>query len=116
MTDLIGITTDIVTPVVTPRTWSLQARGVNDRPVDIWYNNKWVPAFFSDIKKGDFFLGLNSNLEPGACYRAFSNVSASTYHGITSFHITGMEIVQAPEVHTTEPRLINEQQSKYQIE
>lgn len=30
--------------------------GVNDREVEIWHNDNWVPAYFSDIKKDDFYL------------------------------------------------------------
>jgi len=94
--------------VVPPRVWSTEPDGPNDRPVDIWNSQtgNWVPAFFKDIRKGDFYLILDVNLEPGKCFRAASDCQRSVMPGRwgredrapTFFIRNGMEIVQAPAI------------------
>ncbi len=79
------------------RNWALDPDGPNDRPIEIWYNNNWVPAYFSNLQNGDFFLDLTANLDPGRCFKATSNVQKSVYRGVASFVVKGLEIVQAPE-------------------
>lgn len=81
------------------RVWSTEQDGPNDKTVDIWYNGKWVPAYFKDILKGDFFLMIGLDLEPGRCFLAGSD--ARTCGRSVTGHMTyiipqGMEIVQAP--------------------
>jgi len=87
-------------PQVTSRQWSTEQDGPHDRPVDIWYNGSWVPAFFKDIKAGDFFLILDHNLDPGKCFHAMSDCKrCGTANGHSNFIIMkGMEIVQAPTI------------------
>lgn len=83
------------------RSWKSDPDGPNDRDVDIWYNGKWVPAYFSDIQKDDFFLDVKmGNIETGKCYFAKSKVyrSVSHYTGNASFVVQGIEIVQAPAI------------------
>lgn len=87
------VKTDVV-PVV--REWRSEPKGRYDRPVDIWYNQNWVPAFFSDIKKGDFFLDSAVASGEGRCFLAKSDCMQSCWIGDWSFVISGMEIVQAP--------------------
>lgn len=79
------------------RNWKAEPDGEFDRPVEIWYNNNWVPAFFSDLHSGDFFLDLKANLDPGRCFKATSDILRSVYKGKASFIVKGLEIVQAPE-------------------
>ncbi len=78
------------------RYWADEPDGPNDRPIEIWISGNWVPAYFSDLRAGDFFLDLKANLDPGRCFRATSNVTRSVYLGVASFVVKGMEIVQAP--------------------
>jgi hypothetical protein len=83
------------------RTWKNEPDGPNDREVDIWYNSKWVPAFFSDIQEGDFFLDVKmGNIEAGKCFFAKSKVyrSVSPRTGWASFVVQGIEVVQAPAI------------------
>lgn len=91
-----------------PRQWRDSPDGRNDKQVDIWYNGKWVPAYFSDIKTGDFYLILDVDLAPTLCFFAASDVrryaSSRSYltgaqEGHPSFMIrNGSEIVQAPAI------------------
>lgn len=86
------------------RAWRTEPDGPNDRQVDIWYNGKWIPAFFSDIKAGDFFLLLDVKLDPTQCFYAASDCQRHVLRGrwgAADGHPThvirnGSEIVQAP--------------------
>lgn len=80
------------------REWSSHQDGPNDKTVDIWYNNGWTPAYFKDILKGDFFIMIGLDLEPGRCFLAGSNArSCGRFAGNQTYIIPqGMEIVQAP--------------------
>lgn len=84
--------------VVSERLWSTDQDGPNDKMVDIWFNNKWVPAYFKDIRKGDFFLMIGLDLEPGKCFVAMSSARAlGKWSGNQTYIINdGMEIAQAP--------------------
>src|SRR6478736_1504632 len=62
------------------RQWSTEQDGPNDHSVDIWWRGKWIPAFFKDIKKGDFYMLLNANLEPDRCFLAGSDVKRFAPH------------------------------------
>lgn len=107
--------------VTPPRQWSTEPDGPNDRQVDIWNpaTGNWVPAFFKDIRKGDFYLILNVDLEPDKCFLAASNCQRSVVPGRwggadsapTFFIRNGSEIVQAPAIKdipalTNEPHLL----------
>lgn len=84
---------------LTTRTWRTEPDGEFDRPVEIWFNANWVPAFFSDIKAGDFYLDLNIKLEPGRCFRAASNAKRIADRSDTNptyLIARGCEVVQAP--------------------
>jgi hypothetical protein len=89
------------------RQWSTEQDGPNDKVVDIWYNGSWVPAFFKDIRKGDFYLILDVHLNPTQCFLAASNCQRSTpmrrwsskEEAPTFFIRNGSEIVQAPAIH-----------------
>lgn len=100
MVDLTNI--EQVTSVTCPdtgREWKLEPDGPNDRDVDIYFNGCWVPAFFSDLQKGDFFLDVKmQRIEDNQCFLATSNVrrSVSPHSGKASFVIQGLEVVQAP--------------------
>lgn len=104
--------------VVPPRVWSTEPDGPNDRPVDIWNSQtgNWVPAFFKDIRKGDFYLILNVDLEPDKCFRAASDCQRTVPHRRWSFKEepptffirNGSEIVQAPAIKDITPVLTNE--------
>lgn len=83
------------------RSWKTEPDGPNDRPVDIWFNANWVPAYFSDIKKGDFFLDIKVDLEQGRCFLATTDVCRSVWKGVPSFVTQGLEVVQAPAISTT---------------
>lgn len=80
------------------RVWSTERQGVNDVDVDIWNpeSGNWVPAFFSDIRKGDFYLLIGVNLEPGRCFIAGSDVRSSGGRSPTFVILGGAEIGQAP--------------------
>lgn len=80
------------------RTWSTEQDGKNDKTVDIWFNNTWVPAYFKDILAGDFFMMIGMDLEPGRCFLAGSDAKkCGVWQGHQTFIIQrGMEIVQAP--------------------
>lgn len=92
--------------VLKTRQWSIEPDGKYDRPVDIWNpeTGNWIPAFFKDIKAGDFYLLIGVDMEPGRCFRAGSDArrmaARPKYSGAPedpSFVILGgMEIVQAP--------------------
>ena len=101
MDNLPAITTDQSSSPALTRNWRYEPDGPNDREVDIWFNNGWVPAFFSDIKKGDFFLDVKLGTpEKGRCFMSTSDVrrSISCVTGYPSFIIQGLEIVQAPAI------------------
>jgi hypothetical protein len=88
---------DLVTrTAVVTRVWSTEQDGPNDRCIEIWYNNNWVPAYFKDLKKGDFFLNQNSHLNVDQCFLAKSDCRRSVYRSVVSFLIEGIEVVQAP--------------------
>lgn len=80
------------------REWSTDQDGPNDKPVDIWFNGNWVPAFFKDIRAGDFFLIIGTNLESDKCFVARSNaIKMGVWSGHRTYMIKdGMEIAQAP--------------------
>lgn len=80
------------------RHWRSEPLGIYDRAVEIWYNNTWVPAYFSDILAGDFFLDLKMNLEPDRCFLAASNVVAlnTSSDNPTLLLKNGSQIVQVP--------------------
>lgn len=87
------------------RVWRAEADGPNDRPVDIWWAGKWVPAWFSDIKAGDFYLLLDHKLEPDRCFYAASdckrhmprgNIYSAQEGHPTHIIRNGSQIVQAP--------------------
>lgn len=83
-----------------PRKWRDTPDGSNDFIVDIWYNGKWVPAYFSDIKKGDFYLLLNVNLDPTQCFFAAADcirMGGSPWAPTLGIP-KGSEIVQAPAI------------------
>jgi hypothetical protein len=99
------INTDATSPsksseLVNSRQWSTEQDGPNDKTVDIWWNGKWVPAYFKDIKKGDFFLMIGLDLEPGRCFLAKSNAKKCGVFGGNQTYIVndGMEVVQAPAI------------------
>lgn len=107
--------------VVPPRVWSTEPDGPNDRQVDIWNpaSGNWVPAFFKDIRKGDFYLILGVDLEPEKCFLAASDCQrtvpmrrwSSKEEPPTFFIRNGSEIVQAPAIKdipaiTTESHLL----------
>lgn len=81
------------------RKWRAEPDGPNDRPVDIYYNGTWVPAYFSDLQKGDFFLDVKMmRIEDNQCFMATSKLirSVSPHSQKASFIIQGLEVVQAP--------------------
>ncbi len=83
------------------RTWVAEPRGRHDRMVDIWFNDQWVPAWFSDVRAGDFWATLDGNLEIDKCFRAASDAKpiGKDRNGDPSFIILkGCEIVQAPSI------------------
>ncbi len=92
------ITTRTIPTSATARHWKSEPDGPNDRPIEIWCNNSWVPAFFSDLQDQDFFIDLKANLDPDRCFKATSNLMRSVFNGIPSFVIKGLEIVQAPKI------------------
>lgn len=104
--------------VVPPRVWSSEPDGPNDRPVEIYNpaSGNWVPAFFKDIRKGDFYLILGVNLEPEKCFRAASDCQRTVPHRRWSFKEepptffirNGSEIVQAPAIKDITPALTTE--------
>lgn len=99
MSEIITQTASASTPAtVNSRTWSTEQDGPNDKMVDIWHNNRWVPAFFKDILAGDFFMVIGVDLEPGRCFLAGSDAKAcGHWNGKQTFIVQrGMEIVQAP--------------------
>ena len=112
-TEPTGSSAEIAVP---PREWTTEPDGPNDRPVDIWYNGSWVPAFFSNIRKGDFYLILDMNLEPDKCFRAASDCQRTVPQSRWSlkeepptFIIrNGSEIVQAPAIQDINPAITNE--------
>jgi hypothetical protein len=89
-----------ITVTYAKRVFREEPDGPNDRMVDIYYNGKWIPAYFTDIKKGDFFLDINAaTLDPGRCFFAASDChEGGTWNGIKTFIIpNGAQIVTAPE-------------------
>lgn len=80
------------------RAWKTERQGVNDVDVDIWNpeTGNWIPAFFSDIRKGDFYLLIGVNLEPGRCFVAGSDVRNNGGKNPTFVILGGAEIGQAP--------------------
>jgi hypothetical protein len=85
------------------RNWVEEPDGPNDRQIEIWWNNNWVPAYFSDIRSGDFYLLLDTKLDEGRCFLAKSDVLKSPYRGVVSFIVpNGVEIVQAPSIKDVE--------------
>ena len=93
------------------RFWRDEPWGPNDREIEIWYNGNWVPAFFSDLKKGDMFLDVAIGaLNPGKCYGCSTDVKVSYMtrrgaldEGPPSFMIQGLEILQAPTIKDIQP-------------
>jgi hypothetical protein len=89
-----------VLPTVRPvyhRQWRDEPLGRYDRQVDIWWNGKWVPGFFSDIRAGDFFLDINmKTLEPGRCFAAAEAPTRSGDPANPTFMLRGAQITQAP--------------------
>lgn len=93
--------------------------GINDREIEIWYNDNWVPAFFSDIKAGDFYLmdPLKHTHREDQCFFAASDCKYSYMMnrysenlGPKTFIISqGSQIVQAPKL---PERTINELEHK----
>ena len=102
--------------VVPARVWSSEPDGPNDRQVDIWYNGNWVPAFFKDIRKGDFYLIIGVDLEPEKCFLAASDCQRTVpmrrwsfkEEPPTFFIRSGSEIVQAPAIKDITPALTTE--------
>ena len=83
------------------RTWHAEPDGPNDREIDIWYRGSWVPAYFSDIQNGDFFLDVKmGEIAAGKCFLAKSKLyrSVSPITGKASFVVQGIEVVQAPAI------------------
>lgn len=118
MNSIVSSSTDPTNPstevaVVPARQWSTEPDGPNDRPVDIWNpaTGNWVPAFFKDIRKGDFYLILNVNLEPDKCFLAASDCQRTVPQSRWSFKEepptfiirNGSEIVQAPTIKDINP-------------
>lgn len=87
------------------RSWSTEKDGPNDKPIEIWYNGNWVPAFFKDIKPGDFFLMLDHNLDPSMCFMSKSGVRRTLWNGIPTFSIEGLEVVQRSSIKDIEEPL-----------
>lgn len=90
------------------RQWREEPLGRYDRQVDIWWNGKWVPGFFSDIQAGDFFLDINMKTsEPGRCFAAAEAPKRTgTDIDNPTFILRGAQITQAPE--TQELKDINQ--------
>jgi hypothetical protein len=63
------------------RSWRSEPHSPTDREVDIWFNGNWVPAYFSDLQKGDFFIVDSPALKKGECFSAQSNVRIELYRG-----------------------------------
>lgn len=80
------------------RVWSTEQDGPYDKHIEIWHNGNWVPAFFKDLRKGDFFLNLDSHLNPDQCFMVSSNVKRIMERGRASFIVEGIQIVQAPSI------------------
>lgn len=121
MNSIVSSSTDPLSPntevaVVPPRQWSTEPDGPNDRQVDIWYNGNWVPAFFKDIRKGDFYLILGVNLEPEKCFLAASDCQRTVpqhrwsykEEAPTFFIRLGSEVVQAPAIKDINPAVTTE--------
>jgi hypothetical protein len=95
-------------PAIATRVWSTEPDGPNDRAVDVWNpaTGNWIPAFFKDIKKGDFYLLLGFDLGPDRCFLAGSDVKryeppergGSGKFNATFVILGGAEIVQAPAI------------------
>lgn len=67
------------------------------KPVDIWYSNQWLPAYFSDLREGDFFLILDNSLSPTECFYCAGNVySTNSRGGLTFIMPRGCSVVQRP--------------------
>jgi hypothetical protein len=83
-----------------PRKWSTVQDGPLDPAVDIWWNGKWVPAYYKDIRAGDFFLYLTEELNPDLCYYAHANARTfGTFNGHNNYGINGAtEVKQAPAI------------------
>jgi hypothetical protein len=84
------------TNVVKYRSWKTEPDGPDDKEIEIFWNANWIPAYFSDLKKDDFFITLNANLNPDQCFLAKSDVKRIPYRDKVTFVIQGMEVVQAP--------------------
>jgi|SRR5471030_130558 len=78
------------------RQWSSEPDGLNDKAIEIWHNGNWVPAYFKDLRAGDFFLNLDSKLNADQCFLAKSNCKRSVWNHIPSFMVEGIEVVTAP--------------------
>jgi hypothetical protein len=89
------------------RSWRSEPDGPYDPLVDIWYNGKWVPACFSDVRAGDFFLYLDNKLNPGLCFYAKADAKKiGLYRGHPQYAIGGAtEIKQAPAIRDVNTRL-----------
>lgn len=131
MSDLVPYESTDLTPVesskeiiptihVQYRTWRSEPDGQYDRQVDIWYNNNWVPAYFSDIRRGDFFLDVKlGDIGKDRCYLAKSDVKriksiwpeSDWRHNDPSFQVQGLEIVQAPAIKDITPLSITTEQT-----
>lgn len=95
-----SLTAGTTTVSIQTRQWRAEPDGPNDIPADIWYNGKWVPAWFSDIKAGDFYLLMDANLEPDRCFYAASDVRRNIQRNGQPQHVirNGSQIVQAPAI------------------
>lgn len=96
-------------PAIAARIWSTEPDGPNDRAVDVWNpaTGNWIPAFFKDIKKGDFYLLIGFDAGPDRCFLAGSDVKryapperwgGGRVPDATFVILGGAEIVQAPSL------------------
>ncbi len=98
-------TNSTASELIPARQWSSTQDGPQDPIVDIWYNGKWVPAYFKDIRAGDFFLYLDSQLNPDQCFFAKTPArSIGVWQGQKCWAVDGLEIKQAPAIRDVNTR------------
>lgn len=71
--------------------------------MEIWWNNNWVPTYFSDIREGDYYIvhSTRANLGPDQCFYAASDAKPRyDFRGnlVGSIILRGSEIRRAPQI------------------
>ena len=88
--------------VVRRRTWTSEPTYPDEPVVEIWWNNNWVPTYFSDIREGDYYIvhSLRASLGPDQCFYAASDAKPRyNYRNelVGSIILRGSEIKRAPK-------------------